>query len=96
MIIFPECSESLGIFLLVVIPPETEVLVLHDPGPGPHHVVLQDEGQSPHLLHLGTTVFLLYIVHLYQVNNLSLSSIITYFTTVFGIVTTFYMPLITY
>ena len=38
MIILPESAEGLCVLLLVIIPPETEVLVLHDPGPGPHHV----------------------------------------------------------
>ena len=39
VIILPEGAESLRVLLLVIIPPETEVLVrLHDPGPGPHDV----------------------------------------------------------
>ena len=39
VIILPEGAESVRVLLLVIIPPETEVLVrLHDPGPGPHDV----------------------------------------------------------
>ena len=42
VIILPEGAESLRVLLLVIIPPETEVLVrLHDPGPGPHDVAPQ-------------------------------------------------------
>ena len=75
MIIFSESSECLGVFLLVVVPPETEVLVLHYPGPRPHHMVLQVEGQS---LHLGkeTKVFLLQLSSQQLVNFIHFDSIL--------------------
>ena len=45
VIIFSQSSECFCVFLLVIIPAETEVLVLHDSGSGhwAHHMRLQSD-----------------------------------------------------